>query len=628
MQPALVYPRVEILETWKGLLSWSAGGGIGQWQVEDRNVPNSISHAEQLLILALPTLLGLPGDLQLQVANHDKRDVLTALSGMLGAGDQRTTINQRVTTEVRRAMVTLLVEYFDTWTDGDGLPTFGGGSYVVEGEADTSTVAEVAIVDSASMAISLSVVAFLLIPEFRKYFQVDGDDETLDNLERLNALAHRRFTAALEVLVASFTVAEIDLDSPEFASYREFLSSSHGHVNGGDDAIIDKLGDRLNGVAQSLRGLDLGIRDSVFFECGWSWGPNGKGLELLKSTAGMADADLPAYVATGRESSEQAAVALPYLYFTVVALDGIVDLWSDKLRSANFVEPAERKLIDRLRECWEITSRYWSTLATLPKGEKWLIEDLPWRTSDGDESEHLTLLLLTITVGNLADLQTSASDVKRLVAVLEELGGRGRVIRRPLQDDPAIQLHDPGLKLSLELAGGEVGQPSAQWPVSNFAPQLMKQAAKMMLLAPDQQIWLRLDGFVREVWEHLRRRRLEGSSVGKSWDKRLWDDTSRVFGVPGWDSPSWYLTERTVEALVAYSRAMERPVPSAEVEDLGAAMVAELQRMVVLAVDRSESIKSDVQRQALRLQEGASGGQGTALAQAIMLLADLGRRAD
>ena len=73
-------------------------------------------------------------------------------------------------------------------------------------------------------------------------------------------------------------------------------------------------------------------------------------------------------------------------------------------------------------------------------------EDVPWRTTDGRESDYYSVLLTSIVVEGGGD---RIVDVDRIGNLLEELTNRGRVTRRPVEDDPAINLHIPGMQLRL-----------------------------------------------------------------------------------------------------------------------------------------------------------------------------------
>ena len=75
-----------------------------------------------------------------------------------------------------------------------------------------------------------------------------------------------------------------------------------------------------------------------------------------------------------------------------------------------------------------------------------------------------------------------------------------------------------------------------------------------------------------EVWDHLRQRRFGGVD--------LWDQPAEVFGVDSgmipYTAPSWYHTERVMEALVVAADLAEKPPIAAEgITELALDLVAE-----------------------------------------------------
>lgn len=668
MKKDLIEPRAQLLAVWDSLLRYSVkrkssseGLDVWEWQSDDRNSTNSISHAEQLLILLLPTLLTQPPLLALPQIGPDANAELLALShlnklGGSGVGHDAAcgwSIDDVAALQFR--LLVLLDDFFTRWSAEDSTPLFTAGSYISPAEEQEEAAGSAHLVDAASMSVSLCLAAFTVCSAFQRTRQGAGmaADPNVPNpqamlAEKVLELAHQRLEAALELLIASIAVSRLDLRDDKQAPYRRFLAGTGDEDSDDSDRALRALTRRFGGVAQALAnaGIDLeqiGISSGGdagdFFECGWSWGPNRVGLGLLSA---MTDADAVEGAVADRQGPLAAPV--PYLYFTVVALDGLVDLWSERVRNLGVLRGRERELVGRLREFWEITSQYWSILATLPRDDRWLIEDVPWRTSDGAESDYFSLLVLSVAIEHLRSGESLGDDVIRLIGVAEELAARGRLTRRVMTNDPAVPLHLPGVSISLELdsgkeaPGGTLGSFTlmGSWRAADFSPLLMKQAARLLAIAPEAESWLRSDQLVSLSWHHLQRRRFSAEGL---WDNTLgaWDETGAGAGATGPEAtadvaeinrerqPSWYLTERVVEALVSYSAAMRRPLPSAELDSLNEVLVAELQRLTVVRLDGRQVIGGDELEEIKKLLRSDADDRSMSVANALTLLATFSR---
>ena len=177
------------------------------------------------------------------------------------------------------------------------------------------------------------------------------------------------------------------------------------------------------------------------------------------------------------------------------------------------------------------------------------MEDLPWTTSDGPESDYYSLLLTSIVIEGAGSERGLSVDVERVGRLLEELANRGRITRRPTADDPAIALHIPGMRLRLYGSEKVAGGPSSSGP------------------SPVMPRWCLSGCF---GWRSGRRQGPPGSGslisptrsghtsssrrIGAPNGRGLWDEPTQAFaGTPFglYGGPSWYQTERVVEALVA-----------------------------------------------------------------------------
>jgi hypothetical protein len=270
----------------------------------------------------------------------------------------------------------------------------------------------------------------------------------------------------------------------------------------------------------------------------------------------------------------------PYLYFTGVALDGIADLFSTRTLTLGLLNDEQRRLAQALQIRWEHTQRYWSTIAMFGT-DRWPLEDLPWRTSDGHESDYYSLQVSSIVVQNLVRDRGSDADLGRVVRVLADLANRGRINRRPLLDDPILEeLHAPGVRLRLrgsEEAGGEADARPISWLVSNFAPLLLKRTLAIAELVGDTRLRGDLLKLADSAWDHLHLRRLKD---GRGED--LWDQPGDAFDQLSarHELPSWYYTERVVECLVAAANVVRRaPLYSTRLTEVATDLIYEAERL-------------------------------------------------
>ena len=118
--------------------------------------------------------------------------------------------------------------------------------------------------------------------------------------------------------------------------------------------------------------------------------------------------------------------------------------------------------------------RFWATVATFGGG-RWPLEDLPWTTTDGRESDYYSLLLTSIVIQGAGTEQAVGLDIERVGRLLEELANRGRITRRPVADDAAVALHIPGMRLRLMGSEKVAEGPRLQWTVSSFTLLVLKR---------------------------------------------------------------------------------------------------------------------------------------------------------
>lgn len=544
-----IQPRQQVFDIWRAVINGSIQGD--EWVWGGRDGSNSISDAEQLLCLLYPAteITGLALDRPDATAS----DILNVLRVF---GDSQ---------HIPWRIIQLLNDYITRHTDADGEPIFTGGSYLrtANGGSDgkdlrppTPEQQELDVLDAYSMSLTLCLATLGFISVYRHH--VARRPKLRKMLDDVQAGVEKRLTAALVGLHRSFVV---NWFKPTDGAGRIVL----GMVNQADEpesAVKANLVERLIRVRNRLR--DIGVSAPVesepgdepeLFECGWSWG--------------IAEGAAPVeFVRSKIANRKGIADNRPYLYFTVVALDGINDLLSPRTRELNLLNTEQRRLAEGLQTRAELTQRYWSTIARFTPGH-WPLEDIPWRTTDGKESDYYSLLVSAVLVQDLQSREATDDDLTRAVTVFEELARRGRITQRVMANDPARGLHVPGL--SMKLTGTDRLGPQLYWRVADFAPLLMKRSLQAATLSANVTSKDRLMSIAGKSMEHLMRRRLRrGASAG------LWDDPQAVFppdmpdgaapaviGSDGAeaalddtasDRPSWYLTERVVEALVATAR--------------------------------------------------------------------------
>lgn len=471
-----IQARRQILEIWRAAVSYCYHDG--QWRWGGRGGRNSISDAEQLLTILYPATA-------IESLGLGRADALEYL-GSLG---------------MPRRLVTVIGDYMRTYLL-DGSPDFSGGSYfgVAEGETESITAGQrkLQVVDSysTSVRLCLSALSFLLV-----YRQGLRERRIRRDVEAIEELVSQRLTAAMIGLLRSFTVYTFDPADPGGQAV-PWVTRQRGIP--GETAVRDLLAE-LGEVRAGLRkALGTGrVAEELddpgrLFECGWSWG-------IVDGAA-----EIP-YAGDAGLQPDGAAEARPYLYFTVIAFDAIAELASERTRILGLLNAEQQRLADALNMRRDLTCRFWAKLATFGTGT-WLLEDLPWVTSDGRESDYYSLLLTA-----------DDADIERTGHLLEELARRSRITRRPVADDPAIALHVPGLELPLVGSEQEAGGPRLSWTVSSFALLVLKHLLRVAEMAGDTAPRIRLLDLADVMWTHI----------------------------DHYEAPSWYHTERVIEVLVA-----------------------------------------------------------------------------
>lgn len=592
-------PRLQTLEIWRAVAGFAYRDGTWKWG--GRYGRNSISDAEQLLCLMYPAAD--VSTLALDQPDATGDDVLEALRPL---GDR---------IEIPKVLIDVLAEYMSTYRAEDGTPIFSGDSYFVP-EEDCEPTAEqraLDVVDSFALSISLALSTLGFLKVFSRSVRRPQLKEKIDELE---AATSTRLTAAMVGLLRSFTVNVFDADSEQ----GRLLLSTLNQEGLPHRSMLEELRRTLQPIRVSLRDATLGLsqdealdNENTLFECGWSWGVT-HDAPLIRTTTDI-----------GAQPSG-VALSAPFLYFTVVALDGINDLFSDRTRALGLLDTEQQNLAQALQLRWDITLAYWSRMARFGKG-KWPLEDIPWRTLDDEESTYFSLLVSAVVLLDLLARRATDDDLTRTVAILEELAIRGRVNRRVTKGDSATLLHVPGVRI--ELQGAEKLGPAMGWMVSDYPALLLKRAVRAAELSRNSAARERLLTVAEESLTHLWRRRLaDGQAAG------LWDDPTAVFpGVEGrHELPTWSLTERIIESLVIAAAAVgAQPIRSTRLQEIAGDLLSEAdhlfnQEQLQTSRHSTSSLNSSLHRIENRLQRARTLLQdrpGTAKAIVIDVLREL-----
>ncbi|GID66136.1 hypothetical protein Acy02nite_40170 [Actinoplanes cyaneus] len=547
-------PRQELLSVWKSISRWCGPARSFNWA--DRGGRNSISDAELLLCLLLPPQR--LTEIRFDRPDTTQSDVLQALGSFGGPVD----IPQRV--------VELIGSYLATYTDPKTqLPVFAGGNYLTTAPDDhrepTEEQLELEVVDAFATSVVLCSAVIRFLRDYRGQVQRRG---YLDEIARVEGETQKRLTAAMAGLQRSFTISVFDADSPQGRVLRE--TSFPGSDYSGD--LVGRIRRSLRPVMAGLRELGtfndqvddlLDNRGDKLFECGWSWGVV-QGAPEVKTSIGTFNAPGPAEPA-------------PYLYFTVVAIDGIRDLFSQETRLAGLLNEEQQSLARVLQLQWDLAQRYWSAVATLGD-QRWPVEELPWRTTDEEESDYYSLLVVSLVRHALADRGAPDADLARITNVLSDLADRGRIRRRPLADDPALQMHQPGRWVTL-VGADQVGadSPPIGWRLGELSSLLLGRVLAIAAQVNNPQQEARLVGLADDIWRHLHQRRLGDDTPGAG----LWDDPSSVYPtLPRRDKPSWYHTTRVVQCMSTAAEYIQRESPpGSRLSEYAADLLGEAERV-------------------------------------------------
>ncbi|WP_055481309.1 SCO2524 family protein [Sphaerimonospora mesophila] len=597
-------PRQQLLDVWEAAARASYRDGVWTWGGRDGS--NSISDAEQLLCFLYPAS-ELPG-FRLDTPDETADDVLAALALL---GDS---------VEIPKLLLKVIGQYLRKYTADDGRPLFSGGSYFRTADPDVKPTPEqlqLDMVDSFSMSVTLALSTLGFLKVFRQSVRRQSLRAEIRELEEL---ASRRLTAAMVGLLRSFSVNAFEPGSPAGRA----LMRTVNQTGAPDRRVLDDLRRALRPVRAGLRDLTIGSgsqvdldNENLLFECGWTWG-------IVKDSP-----EVPVPLDIGSQPKGVAADA-PFLYFTVNALVGIADLFSERTRVLGLLDDPQQTLAQAIQRRWDLTQLYWRTIAMYGRGP-WPLQDIPWKTTDEKESEYYSLGVTAMVVQSLVNNRAADVDFGRVADVLQELAVRARIIRRAVPGDHSVSMHFPGV--SINMIGSEELGPRLTWVVSDFAITLLKRTIWAASIVQNTHTRERLLGLADQIWRHVSMRRC---SAGRA--RGLWDQPGNVFG--GVDAqpeePSWYFSERVVEFLVAATQARsDPPLRNPRLVELAYEMLGEAehlldQELVLRPLMAGQTIQPKLRGIQAALQRARTiAGERPATAQALIYdaLLDLERLA-
>jgi hypothetical protein len=590
-----IQPRYALLEVWRAVARHSYRDG--RWQWHEDGGPHAISDAEQLLCLLHPATTSPP--LRLEIPNSIPRDVRDALRPL---GDS---------VRIPQVLVEGIEGFLDRHTLEDGTPEFGAGDYytVLDGTGELSAdQLELDSVVSYAASINLCLAALGFLSQYKRGVR----QQWADRVDGLLVRVGERLTAALTGLLRSFTMNPVSLDSDEGRELLRMLNQESRP----ERSVIAEFNTQMQLVRGRLPEARLGVtraeeleNANLLFEIGWTWGiaEDARTITLEgenadpKAGRGAGEDGVSASPVYASAEREGVALSKPYLYFTLVALEAIELLSAERTRVLGLLDAQQERLATALSIRRDLTQIYWSRLARFGSGP-WPLEDLPWRTVDGVESDYLTLLVCAVLLQDLNRREANEDDLRRLQPLLTELANRSRITRRALQDDQALGIHFPGLRVTLE--GSEKLGPTLAWSLVDFAPLLLRRVAQAASLTSDSRRRDELLGLASDVWRHVSRRMFaDGEFEG------LWDDPTRIFDRLDQQAarPSWAMSYRVVEAMVGiWGSQSNRATRNQGLGEMAAAMISETEYKVNQELSFTVALPTPLQDTLRELREAVS----------------------
>src|SRR5580700_5468453 len=402
-----IQTRRQVLDIWRATVDYSFNDG--KWTWGGRSGRNSISDAEQLLTILYPATA--VESLKVDSVDQTAEDVLNYLHRLGNALD------------IPRQLVAFIGDYMRTYLAA-GVPDFSGDTYF-QVEPDAPPVKDeqrqLHVVDSYSMSVTLCLATLGFL---RIYRQGLRSQKMLREIDELEALSSQRLTAAMVGLLRSFIVNTFDPTEPPGQTMCGMINQTGVATDILVRALLEELAEIRAGLRQELTIGSGQVAEELdnrgrLFECGWSWGV----------VDGAPEVPFSSEINIGKQPTG-VAEARPYLYFTVAALDGIQDLFSEQTRLRGLLDVEQQRLSRALQLRWDVTRQFWAKIATFGDGDRWPIEDMPWTTTDGSESDYYSLLLTSMVIQDTGAGKLNGDDAERIGLLLEKLAERGRITYR------------------------------------------------------------------------------------------------------------------------------------------------------------------------------------------------------
>jgi hypothetical protein len=556
-------PRQQLLDMWRAQVAYCLrpvtepdGRRHKYWHWGGRNASDAVGDAQQLLCLLYPAQ-ELP-DLNYADPDATSDAVLEALGGL---GDA---------VEIPTLIMRIIKDYMVKHADDEGVPRYSGGSNMHSLDRSREASPEqrdVDVTEGFALAIPLCLSALSFLMDFSATVDKIGRSDLIEERKTTEAMVRRRLVGALTGLLRSFSVSAFDADDEYGRRLVELINVDDQPVK----RIVRRFREQTSDIIATLKDITVGSGGTAgveaptkLFEIGWSW----------SVVEGAPKIELAANRASQRPGHAQDA---PYLYFTVVALEAITALFSPRVLRRNLLSDEEQQLVQSLQLRLDITRRYWATIASFGGGSKWPLEDVPWRTTDGLEYDYYSLLVCAVAAERFGAARGGGDEgLIRLGEVLVELANRGRITRRPLSGEKAVEMHYPGVPS--ELTGIEkLDGPPMVWHMVDYAPLLLKRLVHAASLLNTINARATLLDVADQVWAHLERRRIRGGPAAK-----LWDQPGQVYGAIGaeFTEPSWHFNIRVVESMVLAARfAGSEPARSRELETLAQQLLVEAEHV-------------------------------------------------
>jgi hypothetical protein len=456
----------EIEQFWRAVARYSFRDGSFVWGSPVAG--NAISDAEQLLAILFPaTWLR---RFRLDVPDQTLDEVLEPLRLI---GDRST---------VPRRLIRAQTDYLTRYRDADRRPIFPAGTYLTPAGPPVDVVESYAI----GLRLSLASIGFA-----RVYRTSVTDSDARADADRLEDLARTRLTAAMVGLLRSFAVQTFDDDSAGDRRLRGLIAQDHRD----ESAVLAEFRSRLAEIRVSLYDeIRVGSQPpdearaatGARFACGWSWG-------VITDTP---DVEV---VMPGVAQPAGTAARVPDLYFTWTALQAISELFSARTRLLALLDEDQQRLARALQLRSDLTLAYWSRLATFGD-HQWPVERLPWRGTDGGESDYQSLLVTAITMTEVG-ARTGNTDVAfgYLLRVFARLAARHRIVRPPHADPPGtVRLSGHRIPLAHAIPG-----PATTYHAADFTTVLFNAVVRAAAATFNDQLRADLTDLAELVWSHL-----------------------------------------------------------------------------------------------------------------------------